>query len=605
MAGASFWLDTAAVAAVATLGAAGWALARRWRAARDRRRLEFEHLQQAAVVFESTNEAILVTDARSRILAVNRAYETITGYAAAEAIGRNPSFQQSGHHDAAFYRALWERLLRDGAWQGELWNRRKNGEAYAVWQSISGVKDASGQVTRYVSLFTDITPIKAAEGRLYHLAHHDPLTGLPNRLLFATSLEQAMARCERHQGSLALLFLDLDHFKLVNDTLGHPAGDTLLQVIAQRLRDGVRAQDAVARLGGDEFTVLMEDVGTRDEAARAAKALLALVSQPVELEGRTVVPSASVGIALYPQDAGTAVDLNRAADAALYRAKANGRATHAFYTEELTRQAGERLAIESRLREAAAQQQFVLHYQPQFDLQSGALVGFEALLRWKHPEQGLLAPDRFIAVAEQSHLISVLSAWVIDEACRQARAWLDAGLSPHRVSVNISGREFLHDHIVETIGRALCKHGLDGPHGALQLEVEITETVLHASTRSAAVLQSLRAMGVRVAIDDFGTGYSSLSVLKHLPIDALKIDRLFAQGLPGDSDNHAISRAIISMAHSLGLEVVAEGVETPAQHDCLRALGCDQVQGYLTGRPMPAAEATAWLAGPRAATAGS
>jgi diguanylate cyclase (GGDEF)-like protein/PAS domain S-box-containing protein len=560
---------------------------------RDRQR-ELEQMRQAAVVFESTNEAIQITDARANIVRVNHAYEVITGYSAAEVLGRNPRFQKSGRQDSAFYRAMWVALTTRGAWQGELWNRRKNGEEYAVWQSINAVKDEAGRLTHYVSLLTDITALKEAEIRLRHLANHDPLTDLPNRLLFSSTLERCIAHNRRHDLRLALLFLDLDHFKIVNDTLGHPAGDHLLKTVAHRLRSSVRAGDTVARLGGDEFTILLNDAGTQDEIALLATKLIKIVSEPMMLEGRPVSTSASIGIAMFPDDATTTVDLTRAADAALYRAKAMGRNTFGFYTEELTRQASDRLGMATRLHQALDASELRLHYQPQFAMPSGKLVGFEALLRWEHPEEGLLPPSRFIAAAEESNLIEPIGDWVMHEACRQARQWLDSGLQPRRIAVNVSGRQFLYDHVVATVGKAMQVFGLN-PGCGLQLEVEVTETVLHAGTHSADTLQSLRDMGVRVSVDDFGTGYSSLSVLKHLPIDALKIDRLFVQGLPKDKDSLAIAKAIVYMAHSLGLQVVAEGVETLAQHDCLRSLDCDEVQGYLTGRAMSPDQVSAWL----------
>ena len=583
--------------AIAAMVAAIVSNTRRLNAALLRRRREVEQLRQAAIVFESTNEAILIADAQANILTINKAYDTITGYSAAEIVGKNPRFVKSGRHDAAFYRAMWDHLNRDGAWQGEVWNRRKDGEVYAVWQSISAVKDDAGHVTHYVSLLADITALKQAEERLQHLAHHDPLTSLPNRLLFGSTLERSMAYARRHERRLALLFLDLDHFKLVNDTLGHPAGDRLLEVVAQRLRSNVRVQDSVARLGGDEFTVLLEDAGTRDEIAHLATKLIGLVSEPMLLEDRMVATSASVGIAIFPDDATTPVDLTRAADAALYRAKADGRHTFGFYTEELTRISAERLAIETRLRQAIDASELRLHYQPQFDMASGRLLGFEALVRWQHPDEGLLMPSRFIAVAEQSSLIEAIGDWVIREACRQARQWLDSGLQPRRIAFNLSGRQFLYDHVAETIGQAMRVSCLDGVDCEVRLEVEVTETVLHAGTgtRSADTLQALRQMGVRVAIDDFGTGYSSLAVLKHLPIDALKIDQLFVRGLPDDADSVAICRAIVSMAHSLGLHVIAEGVETTAQRDCLQGFGCDEQQGWLTGRAMPPEDVAALL----------
>ncbi len=566
------------------------------------RRREVDQLRLAAVVFEAGNEAILVTDEQGTIVRVNRACERITGYSAADMLGRNPRLLKSHRHERAFYEAMWRELAGTDAWQGEMWNRRKDGSLYATLQNISAIRDDAGRVTHYVSMLSDITAHIEAEARLSHLAHHDPLTGLPNRALFQSTLERAIAHGRRHTQRVALLFIDLDHFKLINDTLGHPAGDELLEAVAERLRSNVRGQDTVSRLGGDEFTVLVEEAGSREDLAHLARKLIDLVALPLRIEGRSVAPSASVGIAVFPDDAGTPVDLTRAADAALYRAKASGRRTFGFYTEELTREAAQRLAVEARLYRALEAHELRLHYQPQFELATGRYVGMEALLRWQHPDEGLLLPQRFIAAAEESKLIDAIGAWVLHEACAQARRWLDDGLQPRRIAVNLSGRQFHGDPLALTVAHALHAAGLDRPGCPLQMEVEVTETVLYGDERSAATLQALRDMDVHVSIDDFGTGYSSLSVLKHLPIDALKIDQLFVRGLPDDTDSLAIAKAIVSMAHSLGLRVLAEGVETDAQRECLRSFGCDEFQGFLCARPMAHEQARAWLQAMRACT---
>ncbi|MBT9502326.1 MAG: EAL domain-containing protein [Burkholderiaceae bacterium] len=539
----------------------------------------------AATVFESTNEAVMVTDDRPRLLKVNRAFTAITGYESGEVLGRDPSLLSSGLQDETFYRQLWAVLAGTGQWQGEIINRRKNGEVFPAWENISAVKDAGGRITHYVAVLSDITPLKHAEERLSHMAHHDPLTGLPNRLMFSGSLQQSISRARRHGHRLALLFIDLDRFKLVNDSMGHAAGDELLKEIGRRLKHAVRAEDLVTRLGGDEFTVALEEVDSPELIATLVQKMMAEITRPLTLAGRDIVISASVGIALFPDDADTVDNLTKAADAAMYRAKERGRNTYAFYTSEITDSVHERMAIESGLRQALARDELLLLYQPQFDAATRRLVGAEALLRWRHPERGLLLPDRFIAVAEESDLISAIGAWVIRQACAQARAWLDAGLAPLRIAVNVSARQVLHDHLVETVAEALRVNRLHA--GNAEIEVEITESILQAAERSGAVLQCLRALGLRVAIDDFGTGYSSLSLLKHLPIDTLKIDRLFVRNIPDDADAKAITGAVISMAHTLGLRVVAEGVETEAQLAFLHGEGCDEVQGYLLGKPMP------------------
>ncbi|MEH0167120.1 EAL domain-containing protein [Paucibacter sp. JuS9] len=553
----------------------------------DRRRVEAQ-LSQAAAVFDSTMEAIIVTDSEARIVNVNNAFTSMTGYTADEVLGRNPSFQQSGRQDARFYGRLWSSLTATGQWQGELWNRRKGGELFPVWESISVVRDAAGAVSGYVSILTDITRLKQAEERLRHLANHDPLTGLPNRLLFVSSLQQSIERAKRHRTRMALIFIDLDRFKLVNDSMGHAAGDELLKEVGHRLKKVVRAEDVVCRLGGDEFTVVIEDVARVDDVATLAQKIISSLALPILLEGRELVVSASLGIALYPEDAEGVDELSRAADAAMYRAKEQGRNTFEFYTAEITDSVREQLAMEMDLRAALERNELTLHYQPQFDLSTMSVTGVEALLRWQHPKLGLLMPDRFVPVAEQTSLINALGAWVLQRACAQLRAWVDAGLEPIRMAINVSGRQVMYDHLVASVGGALEQYSLQDI--AACVELELTESVLQTVEPSAEILNRLRSLGVRIAIDDFGVGYSSLGMLRHLPIDALKIDRSFIRNMPDDVNANAIVKAVISMAHALGLRVVAEGVETAVQLECLRELGCDDIQGFLLGIPMPAGE---------------
>ena len=567
---------------------------RRSRDSEAQARSMLESVRQGATVFEATNEAITVTDTAARIVAVNAAFSTITGFAAGEALGATPRIHRSGRQDKDFYERMWHSLQTTGQWQGEIWNRRKNGETYPAWENISAVRDADGTVSHYVSMLSDITALKQAEEQLRHMALHDVLTGLPNRRLLAENLESALARAQRHGHRLALLFLDLDRFKLVNDTLGHAAGDELLGEVARRLRAAVRQEDLIARLGGDEFTVVLEELQHPDNAAHLARKLIEAVARPMQLCGRELTPSTSVGIAIYPDDARSAADLSKAADAAMYRAKQRGRHTFEFYTPDITAEAMERLAIENDLRRALARGELLLYFQPQVDLRSGRILGFEALLRWNHPERGLLLPDQFIPIAEECGLIHALGGWAIDAACAQARRWADAGLNPQRIAVNVSGSQLLHKHLVETVRAAMAEHRFTP--GELDLELEITESVLQSASRSAPVLRQLRELGVRIAIDDFGTGYSSLGVLKHMPIDTLKIDRVFIRNAPDDGDAQAIAKAMIVMAHGLGLHVVAEGVETPAQCRFLLEQGCDEVQGHLYSPPLPGDEVPALMA---------
>ncbi|NMG32482.1 EAL domain-containing protein [Aromatoleum evansii] len=552
----------------------------------ERRQAEHE-LRRAATVFNNTTEAIIIADAERNIVSVNRAFTEISGFTLDEVLGKNPRLHRSDRHDGPFYERLWHSLEHNGHWQGEIWNRRKNGETYPCWENISVVKDEQGRIANYVSVFSDISAIKAAEEQLRQLAHCDSLTGLSNRLMFANALPKTLKRAPRHQKKVALLFLDLDRFKLINDTLGHAAGDQLLQEVARRLQQCVRGEDLVARLGGDEFTIVLEEINEAEDVTLVAGKIIAALAEPIVIQQRKVVTSTSIGISIYPNDADSAEDLAKAADAAMYRAKARGRNTFEFYTAQLTVDAQRHLAVEHDLREALANRQFELYYQPQVELATGRIVGVEALLRWRHPKQGLMLPDEFIRVAEESGLIQPIGEWVIREACQQAATWQMAGITPLRMAINISGRQLLHDHLILSLTRAIHESGLDP--STVCVELEITEGILQA-VESAPILQELQRLGVMIAIDDFGTGYSSLSRIKHLPVDTLKIAHGFVQDLPDDADNTAITTAIISLAHNLGLNVIAEGVENVAQLSFLRSQGCAIGQGHLFSQAVPAAD---------------
>lgn len=557
----------------------------------ERKRNE-DKLRQAATVFDNTLEAITITDAELNILTVNDAYTRITGYSQAEAQGRNPSMQKSGLHNASFYQEMWQNLIRHGQWQGEIWNRRKNGELYPAWENISVIRDATGNITNYVSIMSDISPVKQAEEQLLHLAHHDPLTGLANRLAFVTHLEQTLERARRRKQRMALLFLDLDRFKLINDTLGHAIGDHLLQIIARRLKQNVRAEDMVTRLGGDEFTILLEDIKHPEDAALLAEKLIQVISEPIRLDEREINTSTSIGISIYPQDADTAGDLAKTADAAMYRAKNHGRHNYQFYTVELTLHAEERLAIENDLRRALKDNELVLFYQPQFDSLTDRICGVEALLRWQHPTRGLLLPTQFIGIAEDSRLIDSIGQRVINLACAQFRDWHKLGINKLRLAINLSGHQIIYDHAVEAVSRAVHKNRLNLED--INLELEITESVLQAGEHAIDTLHRLRQMGVSIAIDDFGTGYSSLSHLQHLPINTLKIDRAFLRNIPEDSNNKALTAAIVALGHSLDLRVVAEGVENVAQLSYIQSLGCNEYQGFYKAEALSADKIPGW-----------
>jgi len=547
-----------------------------------------EKLRLAAKVFDSTLEGVMVTDAETHILFVNRAFTTITGHSEGEVIGKTPRYLSSGRHDDEFYRELWREIAANGGWQGEIWNRNKAGEEYPEWLSISALHDDSGRVVNYVGVFADISQIKHSEAQLEHLAHHDPLTTLPNRTLFQSRLAHAINISQRHGTGLGLLFMDLDGFKNINDSLGHPAGDELLQAIALRLSANLRTVDTLARLGGDEFVVLLEDLDGPNEAAVVAQTLLALLRQPFHLSGgQEVFSGASIGISLFPDDAVDATQLVRNADAALYQAKSQGRDTYRFYTEALTRVANERMQLESHLRGALERGEFLVHYQPQVATRDGRLLGAEALVRWLTPEGELVPPAHFIPLAEETGLIRPLGEWVLRESCTQFRAWFDAGMEPLGLSVNLSSRQFEQRDLVERLHAVLEETGFP----AHLLELEITESAIMAQGNQApAALAALKGLGVSIAIDDFGTGYSSLAYLKRFPVDKLKIDRSFMQDIPQDINDVEIAATIIAMAKNLKLKVLAEGVETEEQLAFLQIHDCDAYQGYLYSRPLPARE---------------
>jgi diguanylate cyclase (GGDEF)-like protein/PAS domain S-box-containing protein len=555
-----------------------------------------EALRQAAAVFESTHDGVLITDLNANIVAVNQAYCRITGYGEQALLGQSPSMLQSGRHDPDFYNRLWTSVKAHGYWQGEMWNRHRSGELYPQWVTISTVRDERGEPSHYVGVCTDITRIKQSEQQLEHLAHYDPLTALPNRLLAQSRLRHALERASTPSSStqaLAVLFIDLDRFKTVNDSLGHPAGDELLAGFARRTQDLLSEVDTLARLGGDEFLLLLEDIHGPSQVAAQAQALLdALVSPFLLSSGQVLYVTASIGVSLYPEDGRTADELIQHADSAMYQAKAQGRNTYRFYTEALTRSAHERLELELQMRRALARDEFKLHYQPILPTHRDGWVGVEALLRWDCPGRGPVEPSRFITLAEETGLIIPLGEWVLRAACQQARLWLDAG-EPLCVAVNLSARQFALSDLVKTIADILLETGLPPQW----LELEITESILMEHPEVAIeTLRRLRALGLRLSIDDFGTGYSSLAYLTRFTVDKLKIDQSFVKGLPQQHSQLAIVRAIITMAHSLGMVTLAEGVENAAQYRALRRAGCDLMQGHWFCPALPPEALQHWVA---------
>ncbi|MBM4180265.1 MAG: PAS domain S-box protein [Betaproteobacteria bacterium] len=551
-------------------------------------RLREEKLRLAAAVFENTVEGVVITDADNRIVAINRAFTDITGYAEEEVLGRSPSLMQSGRHDAAFYQAMWEELDSRGSWRGEIWNKRKSGSVFPEWLTISAVLDDHNRVSHYVAVFSDITSVKRSEEELNRLAYHDVLTGLPNRLLLLDRVNHAIRRAGRSGGRFAVLFIDLDRFKNINDTLGHQTGDELLMAVAERIGKRLRAEDTLSRLGGDEFILLMEEIGSEQQAAHLARDLLRLLSKPYHVSGHDIFLSASIGISLHPEDGDDAETLIKHADTAMYRAKEGGRNGYQFYTREQSVAAFQRFSLEAALHRALERGEFELHYQPQMDLASGRVTAMEALLRWRHPDIGLIPPDQFIPVAEETGLILPIGEWVLHTACIEALQCQALCGEALAVAVNLSPLELQRGEPVERVRRILASTGL----APGLLELEITESsAMRRGEESIAMLHQLTELGVQLAIDDFGSGYSNLGYLKRLPVSTLKIDRVFIRDLPGDTEDAAITRAIIALGHSLNLRVLAEGVEAPEQRDFLKSLGCDMQQGFLLARPLPFAQA--------------
>ena len=546
-----------------------------------------ERLRQAAAVFDCTREGVLVTDSKGLIVHVNRAFMAITGYQSEEVLGQRPSLFKSGHHPPAFYQAMFATLNSTGEWSGEIWNRRKSGEIYPQWQTIRVIDDERGRRSHYVAVFSDISAIKNSEHELTHLAHYDPLTDLPNRLLFTDRTEQALASAQIHKRGCALLMIDLDHFKMINDSLGHSIGDQLLKGVAERLKAMVGPGITLARLGGDEFAVLAESCPQMVHAAALAQRIIDGLKEPFQIDGHQLFVNISVGISLFPGDALSAEQLLRNSDSALFKAKSAGRNGYALYTEELTAHAQQRVETAFELRRALEQQELRVYYQPVHDLKTSRLIGVEALVRWEHPQRGLVSPAEFIPIAERTGLIAEIDAWVMRQACEQMCQWQQAGVVLSFVAVNVSSRLFARRELFGQVAKVLHETGLD----PACLELEVTESAVMDDPEVALEqMHRLRELGVRLAIDDFGTGYSSLLRLKRMPVQKLKIDQGFVAGLPWDEDDAAIVRVIIALAQSMGMQVHAEGIEQVEQAGFLLEHGCDLGQGYWFGRPVPAGQ---------------
>lgn len=548
--------------------------------------------------YEHSHEAVLISDRDNRIIAVNAAFTRLTGYTAEEVLGQNPRVLSSGNAGPEFYAAMWQAIDQFDFWEGEIWDKRKDGSLYPKWLCISVVRNAAGQVENYVANFTDISASKQAADRLAQLAYHDALTHLPNRLAFESQLDHALRVCERESRQLALMLIDLDNFKNINDTLGHHVGDSLLQQVATRLRESVRASDLVARLGGDEFVVVLPEIEGPLTAARVADKIQMTLAENYRVGEHLLYTTPSIGISLFPGDGTDAGILLRNADSAMYHAKSVGRNNHQFYASRMNEAAGERLQMENALRQAIANislqesSQFSLHFQPQIAARNGRVVALEALLRWNSPIFGAVPPMRFIHIAEETGLIQPLGDWVVWESCRLIHQMRQLGFGDIRVAINISAQQLRHENLLLLVRGALSCYELEPS----AIELEITEsTAMQNPEMTLNILDQLAAMGIKLAIDDFGTGHSSLAYLKHLPIKCLKLDRSFVSDIETDANDASICAAIIALGHNLGLELVAEGVETEMQSEFLSRLGCDYLQGYLYSKPLPFDEVVAYL----------
>jgi diguanylate cyclase (GGDEF)-like protein/PAS domain S-box-containing protein len=554
-----------------------------------------EKLREAAAFFEIAQDAIMITDKRGRISAVNPAFSTMTGYSTREAIGQTPRLLHSGKQDGAFYAKLWDSLLTNGGWEGELLNRRKNGDLFIQYENISAIRDAQGRIVKFVAILSDITDKCRLEKEIEFRANYDLLTGLANRSLLIERLDQALKTSRRQKEPAAVLFIDLDHFKRVNDRLGHSVGDKLLQEAADRLRQCTRETDTVARQGGDEFVVVLTRIKGGDDAARVAEKIIAALAAPFQLDASIVSIGASIGIALAPDDGSDVDTLFRNADLAMYRAKSLGRNGYQFFEPQMTHSANERRRLFDEMQVALAEEEFELHYLPVFDLRTGLPVGAEALLRWNHPLRGMIEPGEFIALAEESGLIGEIDRWVLTTACSHLRRWCNRGLDlKMSIAVNLTGRKVPDNFTLDWLQAMLASHGLF----ARQLQLEINEKLLLEETQgSDRWVTDLRAQGFSIVLDDFGTGYSSLSRLNERPIDIIKVDRSLVAQMTQNPRSESMVRAILSLAHAFGTEVVAEGVETDAQAALLRAMGCHLVQGYHLSRPLPADQFGRWAIG--------
>lgn len=545
-----------------------------------------KRLHEAKIAFDSATEGMMIIDENMHITAINKGYTEITGYSEEEVLGAIPKIFQAGQLE------MWDALLRDEKWRSEITNERKNGEPYQAWLTITVVKDQEGRVINYVVVFADITESKRSQSHLHKLVNHDTLTGLPNRRLLNELMEQALRRAEREENQVALLFIDLDRFKAINDTLGHQVGDKLLYEVSRRISRAIRDSDVAARLGGDEFLVVMDILNEPEDAATVARKIIQTLQVEFVIDGREIFIGASVGISVFPKDGSDVDSLIKAADIAMYHVKNSGKNNHCFYADHLSENAVERFTMENHLRRALEREQFEIYYQPQVSLLTDRIIGAEALIRWNHPELGIVSPATFIPLAEEIGIIVQIGEWVLRQAALKAMQWKEEGYAIRWIAVNVSGIQVMRSNFADTVYGILIETDCDPS----MIELEITEsTVMHNTEYVIETFNRIKRLGVKLAIDDFGTGYSSLSHLKRLPLDKLKIDQSFVRDLPDDQNDAAIANAINAMARSLGFAVIAEGVETEDQANFLREIGCEEAQGYLYSRPVTAISFTELL----------
>jgi len=547
----------------------------------------FARWQLAKTVFDVTKEGIVVTDADNIIETVNPAFKEITGYSYSEIVGQNPGIMKSGRHDELFYQQMWKSIHEQGFWEGEIWNQKKSGVVYPEWLAIHAIYDEAGTISQHIAVFSDITQRKANEEKIWHQANHDALTGLPNRTLLTDRAESALQRARREHTNMAVMFMDLDHFKYINDHYGHAAGDELLVTVADRVSASLRKSDMVVRISGDEFVVLMPLLEHATDAGRVAEKIISTLSQPYLIYDHKIHISASVGIAVFPGDGDDVEVLMKHADTAMYMAKESGRNQYVFYDQKMNDASENRAEVEHDLIQALQQNQLIMYYQPVIDIRSNKITHAEALIRWLHPEKGLVPPDDFIPIAEQCGLIIPLGEWVVNEVSRQVSQWRSEGISDVHVFLNVSPIQLMHANLPAYLTRAAKQFPLSRGN----IGIEITENVLiDGSDKIKRVLDTLKDEGINFLIDDFGTGFSSMRYLRKLPFDGLKIDRAFVSMVDKDHEKAVLVNAMIHMAHSLNLTVVAEGIEREEELAFLRAHDCDFAQGYLLGRPTPAEE---------------